>query len=132
MFHPDRWEPLTLLLAYAGYILMMCFNKHLEKFFIAKLAFIPFLRVPKEWYDQEVEKRGLVPKEMRTTSETEFTGRDGEKAAKTESSGLVEGKRPSNGSLETTGPSDVGITPLSTSNITDIFSVFKILAFHYN
>ena len=87
----------------------MYFNKRVEKFFKAKLSFIPFLWVPKEWYDQQVAKKGLIPKEMRPPAETEFILHNGEKSPKTESSGLVDGNPESNRNLEAIGPNNVGI-----------------------
>ena len=82
----------------------MCFNRQLESFFVAKLSFIPFLKIPKEWYDQQAAKRGLVPKDQRPLTPdpmgreppSVFTGKT------TETTGLIDGQTPTNGSLAKT------------------------------
>ena len=80
----------------------MCFNRQLESYFVARLKFIPFLRIPKEWYAQQEAKKGLVPREFRaSTREPIKDGPTTDTIEKSESCGLIEPKTNINGSLPT-------------------------------
>ena len=97
-----RWEPISLLILYCIYVLVMCFNVPLEKFFSDKLSFIPFLKVSKEWYAQQEGKSGLVPKEVRVRNGESICNGNGKPTkSKSETSSLIGDQQPSNGSMDT-------------------------------
>ena len=79
---------MTLGFAYAGYIVLMCYNRKLEKFFVEKMAVVPFLRIPAEWHTQQEAKKGLLPKNLRestseiTPGQNDMSIREEEKAEK--------------------------------------------------